>query len=102
MWLQICFLVNSIRFNFVNPSTVKNINTSKVDEELDNIYNKTGESTILPATIDKKYTINGHFETSGNVAHSNIIPIKKSVRQITVYIEDNAKNWTVQTVNVNI
>lgn len=45
--------------NFVNPSTVKNINTSKVDEELDNLYNKTGESTILPATIDKKYTING-------------------------------------------
>lgn len=51
---------------------------------------------------EQKYTINGHFETSGNVAHSNIIPIKKSVRQITVYIEDNAKNWTVQTVNVNI
>lgn len=45
--------------NFVNPSTVKNINTSKVDEELDNLYNKTGESTILPATIDKTYTING-------------------------------------------
>lgn len=45
--------------NFVNPATVKNINTSKVDEELNNLYSKIGEATILPSTIDKKYTING-------------------------------------------
>ena len=45
--------------NFINPATVKNINTSKVDEELNNLYSKIGEATILPSTIDKKYTING-------------------------------------------
>ena len=45
--------------NFINPATVKNINTSKVDEELNNLYSKIGETTILPSTIDKKYTING-------------------------------------------
>lgn len=45
--------------NFINPATVKSINTSKVDEELNNLYSKIGEATILPSTIDKKYTING-------------------------------------------
>lgn len=45
--------------NFINPATVKSINTSKVDEELNSLYSKIGEATILPSTIDKKYTING-------------------------------------------
>lgn len=45
--------------NFINPATVKNINTSKVDEEINKLYDSTGESKILPSTIDKKYTING-------------------------------------------
>lgn len=45
--------------NFINPATVKNVNTSKVDNELDKLYNKTGESTILPTAIDKTYTIDG-------------------------------------------
>lgn len=45
--------------NFINPATVKNIDISKVDEELNKLYNKIGETSILPSTIDKKYTING-------------------------------------------
>lgn len=44
--------------NFINPATVKNIDTSKVDTELNNLYSKIGESTILPSTIEKTYTIN--------------------------------------------
>ena len=47
--------------NFINPATVKNIDTSKVDEELNSLYDKIGEATILPSTIDKTYTINGQI-----------------------------------------
>lgn len=45
--------------NFINPATVKNIGNSKVDSEIDNLYNKSGNTNILPTKIDKTYTING-------------------------------------------
>lgn len=45
--------------NFINPATVKNISNSKVDSEIDNLYNKSGNTNILPTKIDKTYTING-------------------------------------------
>lgn len=56
--------------NFANPATVKNVNTSKVDEELDNLYNKIGESSILPSIIEKTYTINGQIYRMTNEEYS--------------------------------
>ena len=45
--------------NFINPSTVKDLSTDKVDKELNSLYAKTGESSVIPKAIEKKYTING-------------------------------------------
>lgn len=46
--------------NGVVPFTIKNINNSEVDKELNNLYKKTGESSIIPTTsLEKKFTING-------------------------------------------
>ena len=75
--------------NFVNPSTVKNINTSKVDEELDNLYNKTGESTILPSTIEKTYTINGQTYRMTNEEYSKY---KKNYGQTSYKLLDDLIN----------
>lgn len=43
--------------NFINPSTVKDISTDKVDQELNNLYERTLESSIIPKAIDKKFAI---------------------------------------------
>ncbi len=51
---------------------------------------------------EQRYTMKGHFEVSGIDIVSKTIPIDKNVRQITVYIEDNAGNWSIQTVDINI
>ena len=45
--------------NFVNPSIIKDVSTDKVDKELNDLYAKTGESSIIPKSIENKYTING-------------------------------------------
>lgn len=46
--------------NGIVPFTVKNVNNSVVDKELNNLYTKTGESSILPTTsLDKTFTIDG-------------------------------------------
>lgn len=46
--------------NAILPFTIKNISNSKVDKELNELYNQTGETSILPSTsLDKTYTING-------------------------------------------
>ena len=45
--------------NSVFPWTRKEVSTSKVDNELTRLYDETGESAILPDTLNKKLTING-------------------------------------------
>lgn len=45
--------------NFVNPSIIKDVSTDKVDKELNDLYAKTGESSIIPKAIENKYTIDG-------------------------------------------
>lgn len=45
--------------NSVFPWTRKEVSTSKVDNELTRLYGETGESAILPDTLNKKLTING-------------------------------------------
>ena len=41
------------------PTNSKTINKDKVVTELNNLYDKIGESSILPTTIDKTFTIDG-------------------------------------------
>ena len=45
--------------NAVLPWTRKEVDTTKVDNALMELYDETGESSILPDTLDKKLTING-------------------------------------------
>lgn len=46
--------------NFINPSTVKEITKDKVNNEINNLYSKNGEKSILPvSSIDKTFTIDG-------------------------------------------
>lgn len=46
--------------NFINPSTVKKVTKDKVDNEINNLYSKNGEKSILPvSSIDKTFTIDG-------------------------------------------
>lgn len=45
--------------NGVLPWAQKDKASSKVNEELNSIYEKTGESSIYPTTIEKKLTLNG-------------------------------------------
>lgn len=45
--------------NSVFPWTRKEVSTSKVDNELTELYNETGESSVLPDILNKKLTING-------------------------------------------
>ncbi len=45
--------------NFINPSTVKDVSTDKVDKELNELYSKIGENSILPKAIEKTFKING-------------------------------------------
>lgn len=45
--------------NFINPSKVQDVSTDKVDKELNSLYAKTGESSIIPKAIEKTYTIDG-------------------------------------------
>lgn len=46
--------------NFINPSTVKEVTKDKVDNEINNLYSKNGEKSILPvSSIDKTFKRDG-------------------------------------------
>lgn len=54
---------------------------------------KYEEELFKDATLMKE-----HFEISGIVLDNNIIPVRKGVKAITLYVEDNAGNWTAQFI----
>jgi type II secretory pathway pseudopilin PulG len=45
--------------------------------------------------------IESYFKSNGKNVYKDIITIDKGVREITVYIEDNAGNWTADFVTVS-
>lgn len=45
--------------NFINPSNIKEISNNEVDKELNSLYARTGEKSVIPKSIEKKYTIDG-------------------------------------------
>lgn len=49
----------------------------------------------------KDTEIESYFKSNGKTLYKNIITIDKDVRDITVYIEDNAGNWTADFVTVS-
>ena len=57
--------------NAVLPWARKNVSSSNVDKELNKLYDKIGESSILPDIINKKLTINGKEYRLTNEEYSN-------------------------------
>lgn len=45
--------------------------------------------------------LESYFKSNGKTVYKDIITIDKNVREITVYIEDNAGNWTADFVTVS-
>lgn len=45
--------------SFVNPATVKNVSTDKVDKELNKLYDVNNNNSILPDVLQKTLTIDG-------------------------------------------
>lgn len=72
--------------NFINPATVKDVNVSEVDKELNNLYDKIGESSILPSSIEKTYKINGQTYRMTNKEFSEY---KKSYGQTSYKLLDD-------------
>ena len=57
--------------NAIVPFAIKDVYNDKVDTELNNLYNKTGESSILPAnSLDKTFTIDGQQYRMTNEEYS--------------------------------
>lgn len=50
---------------------------------------------------EQKNKVKEHFENNGNDVLNNVIPIEKGAKQVTVYLEDNAGNWSLQTLDIN-
>lgn len=51
-------------------------------------------------TDAQKQNIKPHFENSGKNVMGSAIPVEKGSRSVTIYIEDKAGNWTLQTINI--
>lgn len=52
-------------------------------------------------TEEQKSKVKEHFENNGKIVLGDVIPVEKGSKQITVYLEDNAGNWSLQTIDVN-
>ena len=57
--------------NFINPSIIKDVSSDKVDKELNSLYAQTGESSVIPKSIDKKITFDGKDYTMTNKEYAD-------------------------------
>lgn len=62
-------------------------------------YEYNGIFNVTVTDSDKKF-VKAHFENNGIEldTKANVIPIVKGTRKLTVYMEDNAGNWSMQTL----
>lgn len=67
-----------------------------VKYEEDSIYTKEN----LSLSVVSKDDVKSHFEKNGNKVEHNIVPINEGVKKITVYAEDNAGNWTLDSFDI--
>ena len=75
-----------------NKDTLSGIN--KMKYENNSVY-----SGVL--TNAQKQNVKSHFENSGKDVLSEVIPVEKGSRSVTVYIEDKAGNWALQTIKIS-
>ncbi|MEG2348649.1 MAG: hypothetical protein RSB67_03275 [Clostridia bacterium] len=67
----------------------------KITKKNDNI-SKIKKIKYEEGVFNNNTLIKDHFEVSGNLIKEDIIPVKKGIRKITVYMEDNAGNWAAK------
>ena len=71
-------------------------------DELSNIkVVKYENEEIGSNTAEGKLEIESYFKTNGKKIYKEMLQIEPNVEKITVYIEDNAGNWTVKYVTVD-
>lgn len=75
-----------------NKDTLSGI--KKMKYESNSVY-----SGVL--TNAQKQNVKSHFENSGKDVLSEVIPVEKGSRSVTVYIEDKAGNWALQTIKIS-
>ena len=88
-----------------NTNLLGYLKITECQDTLSGIKNLKYESNSIFSgniTDDKKQNIKPHFENNGKKVEGEIIPIEKGSRSITVYAEDNAGNWTMQTINISL
>lgn len=57
--------------NFINPATTKEVTQNDVDKEINSLYEKNGNKSIIPeSSIDKTFTINGNVYRMTNEEYS--------------------------------
>lgn len=57
--------------NFINPATTKEVIQNDVDKEINSLYEKNGNKSIIPeSSIDKTFTINGNVYRMTNEEYS--------------------------------
>lgn len=65
--------------------------------EDNSLFNK---ENILNKVVNME-DVKSHFENNGKIILNDTIPINKNAKDITVYIEDNTGNWSLDTFTVN-
>jgi hypothetical protein len=94
--------------NFVNPAKVQDISNDVVDKELNSLYAKTKESSIIPKTIEKTFSINGtdyrmtneefanYSKAYGTTSHNILESLVKSDEYR--YLTDEQKQKAIESV----
>ncbi|MCX8075302.1 MAG: hypothetical protein N2749_06950 [Clostridia bacterium] len=82
--------------NTENSTITAYMNITKKSDNLSGIKTVKYENE----KIDQN-SINTYFKSNGKRISSDIIPIEKNTSIITVYIEDNAGNWSSEWITVN-
>ncbi len=94
--------------NFVNPAKVQDVSNDIVDKELNSLYAKTKESSIIPKTIEKTFSINGtdyrmtneefakYSKAYGTTSHNILESLVKSDEYR--YLTDEQKQKAIESV----
>ncbi len=64
--------------------------------------NSTYNKSNITSSIVNREDVKSHFESNGSNVINDTIPINKGVKEITVYIEDNTGNWSLDSFDVSV
>ena len=56
-------VVSRVLNNFLNPAYISKVDSSEMEQELQRLYDQTGDGTVFPTRAGRKITINGEEKT---------------------------------------